>query len=151
MALTRAALVLGLLGMSGGLAQQGCGHAVIDGQKARPQLGDAQARGFERVAVLGDWDPLAEDDAALAPRFIVDPVRADGRTRFASLQAAVMHAHAQALRPAQPQGPTQTAPRTPPQTTLQTPQRPPQTPPKTTDPTGPITAAVPPDSKSPSR
>jgi pectinesterase len=126
MALKVAALVLALLG---GLALQGCGHAVADGQKARPQLSDEQARGFERAAVLGDWDPLAEDDAALAPRFIVDPGRADGRTRFASVQAAVMHAHAQALRPAQPQGPTHTAPQTAPQTTAQTT---PQTTPRTT-------------------
>ena len=110
MSLCHAALWVGLLG---GLALQGCAHSVpdarvglrsvparvlpmADSQKTRPQLDDAQARGFERAAVLGDWDPMAEDGAAIAPRFIVGRHGADGRTRFASLQAAVAHAHAQA-------------------------------------------------------
>jgi len=117
MAPHRAALVLGMLIA---LALQGCGHAVADAPKARPQLSDAQARGFERAAVLGDWDPLADDDAALAPQFIVDPRHADGRTRFASVQAAVMHAHAHARRPVRPQGPTHTTPHTTPHTASQT-------------------------------
>jgi pectin methylesterase-like acyl-CoA thioesterase len=91
--LRRAALLAGLLG---GLAVQGCAHTMADAQKTRPQLSDEQARGFERAAVLGDWNPLAEDDAAIAPRFIVDQHGADGRTRFAGLQAAVSHAHAEA-------------------------------------------------------
>jgi pectinesterase len=108
--LCRAALWVGLLGA---LALQGCARGVADAraglqpvpargltmadaQKTRPQLDDAQARGFDRAAVLGDWDPMAEDDAAIAPRFIVDRHGANGRTRFANLQAAVAHAHAQA-------------------------------------------------------
>lgn len=78
----------------------------------RPQLSDAQAAQFSRQAVLAqagpadaprrdDWDPLADTvlTGTRPPAFHyrVDPAQADGRTRFATVQAAVRQAHADAL------------------------------------------------------
>ncbi len=66
----------------------------------RPQLTDAQAQAFGRVQVLAGWDPLADADfvEGRAPVFhyLVDPAQADGRRVFATVQAAVNRAHADA-------------------------------------------------------
>ncbi len=80
---------------------------------SRPQLGDAQAAQHSRQAVLthagaiaapqrDDWDPLADERItgdAPPPRwhYEVDPARADGRQRFASVQAALRQAHGDVL------------------------------------------------------
>lgn len=78
----------------------------------RPQLSDAQAAQFTRQAVLAQagpaaaprrdaWDPLADavltGPAAPSFHYRVDPARADGRRVFATIQAAVRQAHADAL------------------------------------------------------
>ncbi len=89
-----------LLALAGGLA--GCSPMTpeVSGTADRPQLSDAQAWAFGRTQVLASWDPLA--DAAFvegrAPVFHyrVDPARADGRRVFATVQAAVNRAHAEA-------------------------------------------------------
>ncbi len=60
---------------------------------SRPQLSDRDAAHFSRREVLGTWDPAADPFARGErpdPDFIVDAGgRADGRTTFDSLQAAV--------------------------------------------------------------
>ncbi len=78
----------------------------------RPQLSDAQANAYSMAEVLkyagsiakevlAPWDPMADplvaNPAALKADYTVDAGTApDGRTRFASIQAAVNHALAQA-------------------------------------------------------
>lgn len=57
----------------------------------RPQLTAEQAQQYTRAAVLGDWQPPVTASAT-EPELRVDPARADGRTAFANIQAAVQRA-----------------------------------------------------------
>lgn len=79
----------------------------------RPQLSDPQAAQHSRQAVLAaagaiaapqrdDWDPLADpvitgEAPPPAWHYEVDPARADGRRRFATVQAALRQAHVDVL------------------------------------------------------
>ena len=94
----------------------GCGTAGSDRAEpvdapstaTRPQLSAAQAAAYSRTKVLGaagvagalvhdGWDPLA--DRVITGRstpplqYLVDPAAADGRSVFATVQAAVNRAH----------------------------------------------------------
>ncbi|MBL8360213.1 MAG: hypothetical protein JNN18_06955 [Rubrivivax sp.] len=57
----------------------------------RPQLSAEQAFQYTRAAVLGDWQPPLVPPA-VEPELRVDPPRADGRSVFATIQAAVRRA-----------------------------------------------------------
>lgn len=98
-----------MLGLTLWLAAVAAGAADL----RRPQLSDEQALAYERRAVLAaagpldalqrdGWDPLADavitGDAPPARwHYRVDPAHADGRSVFASVQAALRQAHLDTL------------------------------------------------------
>ena len=97
-----------LLGACAALPGGGKAPAEVPGTATRPQLTAAQAQAYSRAKVLGaagpagalvhdGWDPLAEPviTGRVAPpmQYQVQPGAANGRTVFATVQAAVNQAH----------------------------------------------------------
>jgi pectinesterase len=109
-ALAVPALWAGLAACAGRPQIEGMTHEV-SGSATRPQLTARQAAAFTRQRVLAaagqagalvedGWDPLTDTvitgSATPALHYRVDPRAADGRTVFASVQAAVNRAHGDA-------------------------------------------------------
>lgn len=97
-----------LLGACGALPGGNKVPAELASTATRPQLTAAQAQAYSRAKVLGaagvagalvhdGWDPLAEPviTGSIAPpmQYRVEPGAANGRTVFATVQAAVNQAH----------------------------------------------------------
>jgi len=113
--LTRTRVAFGAAAVALALAAFGCAAPRDDCPSVtprvgaqRPQLDAAQARAYSRERVLGaagragdlqhdGWDPLADTvitgERLPAFQYRVDPALADGRTIFATVQAAVNRAH----------------------------------------------------------